>query len=249
MSELSFSRDEIAELWQYLTPDEKAEITRLFEQMPIWTPIAGVQSQAYLSQATITGYGGAAGGGKGLALDTLLATPTGFITMADVTVGDTLLDEMGNPCQVIGMSEINHRHCFRLTFDDGASVVADDVHRWVTFDAKELEALTRRTPEFREKRRLNRESTAKATTSQAKLEQLKAHNASIAKALPLPLPTGTMRDTQTLFDTLLSERGRRNHAIKVANALNLDEADLIVPPYTLGAWLGDGASRNGQIPV
>jgi hypothetical protein len=102
----------------------------LFDQMPIWTPIAGVQTQAYLSKATITGYGGAAGGGKGLALDTLLATPTGFTTMADVVVGDTLLDETGNPCQVIGVSEISQRPCFELVFDDGTTVIADDVHRW-----------------------------------------------------------------------------------------------------------------------
>ena len=130
MSNLSFTRDEILELWEHLTPDEQAEIMSLFDQMPIWTPIAGVQTQAYLSKATITGYGGAAGGGKGLALDTLLATPTGFITMANVVVGDTLLDETGNPCQVIGVSEISQRPCFELVFDDGTTVIADDVHRW-----------------------------------------------------------------------------------------------------------------------
>ena len=130
MSNPSFTRDEILELWEHLTPDEQAEIMSLFDQMPIWTPIAGVQTQAYLSKATITGYGGAAGGGKGLALDTLLATPTGFTTMADVAVGDTLLDEAGNPCQVIGVSEISQRPCFELVFDDGTTVIADDVHRW-----------------------------------------------------------------------------------------------------------------------
>lgn len=130
MSNPSFTRDEILELWEHLTPDEQADIMSLFDQMPIWTPIAGVQTQAYLSKATITGYGGAAGGGKGLALDTLLATPTGFITMADVVVGDTLLDETGNPCQVIGVSEISQRPCFELVFDDGTTVIADDVHRW-----------------------------------------------------------------------------------------------------------------------
>ena len=130
MSNPSFTRDEILELWEHLTPDEQAEIMSLFDQMPIWTPIAGVQTQAYLSKATITGYGGAAGGGKGLALDTLLATPTGFITMANVVVGDTLLDEAGNPCQVIGVSEISQRPCFELVFDDGTTVIADDVHRW-----------------------------------------------------------------------------------------------------------------------
>lgn len=130
MSNPSFTRDEILELWEHLTPDEQAEIMSLFDQMPIWTPIAGVQTQAYLSKATITGYGGAAGGGKGLALDTLLATPAGFTTMADVVVGDTLLDETGNPCQVIGVSEISQRPCFELVFDDGTTVIADDVHRW-----------------------------------------------------------------------------------------------------------------------
>ena len=130
MSNPSFTRDEILELWEHLTPDEQAEIMSLFDQMPIWTPIAGVQTQAYLSKATITGYGGAAGGGKGLSLDTLLATPTGFITMANVVVGDTLLDEAGNPCQVIGVSEISQRPCFELVFDDGTTVIADDVHRW-----------------------------------------------------------------------------------------------------------------------
>ena len=130
MSNPSFTRDEILELWEHLTPDEQAEIMSLFDQMPIWTPIAGVQTQAYLSKATITGYGGAAGGGKGLALDTLLATPTGFTTMADVVVGDTLLDEAGNPCQVIGVSDISQRPCFELVFDDGTTVIADDVHRW-----------------------------------------------------------------------------------------------------------------------
>ena len=56
MSNPSFTRDEILELWEHLTPDEQAEIMSLFDQMPIWTPIAGVQTQAYLSKATITGY-------------------------------------------------------------------------------------------------------------------------------------------------------------------------------------------------
>ncbi len=58
------NRDEIAKLWEYMTPSEQAEIIKLLDQMPIWTPLPGVQTKAYLSDATITGYGGAAGGGK-----------------------------------------------------------------------------------------------------------------------------------------------------------------------------------------
>ena len=40
---------------------------------------------------------------------------------------------------------------------------------------------------------------------------------------------------------------RPNHAIALTGALQLPEADLPVPPYTLGAWLGDGTSAAAQI--
>ncbi|WP_407940590.1 replicative DNA helicase [Micromonospora purpureochromogenes] len=40
---------------------------------------------------------------------------------------------------------------------------------------------------------------------------------------------------------------RLNHAVLNAGALQLPEADLAVPPYTLGAWLGDGHSAGSRI--
>ncbi|HKT05831.1 MAG TPA: replicative DNA helicase [Rugosimonospora sp.] len=41
--------------------------------------------------------------------------------------------------------------------------------------------------------------------------------------------------------------GRANHAVENCRPLELPECDLPIPPYTLGAWLGDGVSRAGQI--
>ncbi|GAA3229264.1 hypothetical protein GCM10010532_063590 [Dactylosporangium siamense] len=41
--------------------------------------------------------------------------------------------------------------------------------------------------------------------------------------------------------------GRLNHAVENCRALQLPERDLLVPPYTLGAWLGDGHSAAGRI--
>jgi hypothetical protein len=41
------------------------------------------------------------GSGKALALDTPLATPSGWTTMGDVKVGDTLFDEQGRLCRVM----------------------------------------------------------------------------------------------------------------------------------------------------
>ncbi|MDR2219737.1 MAG: terminase family protein [Methylobacillus sp.] len=209
-----------------------------------WRPLAGPQMAAYFSKADVMGYGGSAGGGKGLALDTLLPTPAGWVSMRDVAVGDTLFDESGRVCNVIAVSDVSARPCFRLTFDDGSSIVADDVHRWVTFDAKELSALTRKTDEWRAARRAKRPSRAKPTTSQARLAALARLNSRDTTTAP---PCGTMRDTALLSATLRTSARRANHAIQVAHTLELPDVALPIPPYTLGAWLGDGSSRNGQI--
>jgi len=68
---------------------------------------------------------------KCLALDTPLPTPTGWTTMGSVKSGDNLLDEKGKPCKVLSVSpvQINHK-CYRITLDDGSSIVADEDHLW-----------------------------------------------------------------------------------------------------------------------
>ena len=40
--------------------------------------------------------------------------------------------------------------------------------------------------------------------------------------------------------------GRLNHAVALANPADLPHRDLPFPPYSLGAWLGDGTSRASQ---
>jgi len=124
-----------------LPEDEREAVVRMAldgTKDKIWVPNPGPQTDAYFCDADELFYGGSAGGGKGLALDTLLPTPSGWTTMGEVSVGDTLFDEHGYPCAVTAVSAISHRPCYRLRFDDGTEIVADDVHRWVTFNAKEL---------------------------------------------------------------------------------------------------------------
>jgi hypothetical protein len=241
------SISDIEHLLKHLSQAEIDEIQSIIDDAPIWLPIPGPQVTAYLSNADIIGFGGAAGGGKGLALDTPIPTPTGWSTMMDLSAGNELFDDAGNICRVVAVSEINHRPCYRLVFDDGSELIADDVHRWITFDSKELAALTRRDPSWREARRLKRQSRAKESTSAARLNALAKHNSAIGAANSLSAPEGTMRDTLEISNSVVTSRGRRNHAIKVCGALQTPISDLIVPPYTLGAWLGDGASANGQI--
>jgi len=68
---------------------------------------------------------------EALALDTPLPTPRGWTTMGEVEPGDFLVGRDGRPCQVLGKSDVHHgRPCYRVTFEDGTSVVADANHLW-----------------------------------------------------------------------------------------------------------------------
>ena len=213
----------------------------------IWRPLPGPQFMAATSPADIVGFGGAAGGGKGLGISTPLPTPEGWVRMGDVKIGDTLFDEQGHPCRVSAVSEEQHRACYRLIFDDGAELIADDVHRWLTFDANELAALTRRAPEWRAARRAKRPSRATRDPSPARVAALARHNAEIGANAAKATPCGTLRDTAQLAQTVKTASGRKNHAVLVAKGLELPEADLPIPPYVLGVWLGDGSSNCGII--
>lgn len=67
---------------------------------------------------------------KGLALDTLLPTPTGFTTMGDIAVGDQVFDMDGKICTVNGKSEVKLLPCYEVEFASGAIVVCDEEHLW-----------------------------------------------------------------------------------------------------------------------
>ena len=58
------SESEIDNYLDSLDDDERAEICKLLADAPLWFPLEGPQMAAYLSDAEVIGYGGAAGGGK-----------------------------------------------------------------------------------------------------------------------------------------------------------------------------------------
>jgi hypothetical protein len=75
------------------------------------------------------------GSGKALALDTPLVTASGWTTMGDVKVGDTLFDERSRMCRVIHATEVMHDHpCYSVRFSDGEEIVCDAEHLWTVND-------------------------------------------------------------------------------------------------------------------
>jgi hypothetical protein len=70
-----------------------------------------------------------------LALDTPVPTPGGWRQLGELTEGDYVYGRDGREVRVLGHSPIHvNRHCYRVTFENGASVVTDGSHRWKVID-------------------------------------------------------------------------------------------------------------------
>ena len=75
------------------------------------------------------------GYGKALALDTPVLTTHGLVPIGEIQDGDELFDETGTPCRVVKAHAVLHgRPCYKMTFDDGTTVVCDREHLWPVVD-------------------------------------------------------------------------------------------------------------------
>jgi replicative DNA helicase len=156
--------------------------------------------------------------GKALALDTPLATPTGWTTMGDVAVGDQLLGADGRPTTVVAATAVLHgRPCYEVEFSDGTTVVADAQHQWLT-----------------ETRASRRSALAAARGDNRTRAQ---------RTFP---SVRTTEEILTTLHCNGTER-RLNHAVANARPLDLPDRELPLTPYALGIWLGDGHASGARI--
>ena len=158
------------------------------------------------------------GVGKALALDTPLPTPSGWTSMDEVQVGDLLIGADGLPTRVVATTDVMvGRPCFEVEFSDGTVIVADAEHQWLT------------------ETRASRKSAQAAAVGYNRTKNQQTFAA--------------VRTTRDIADTLrcpTTDR-RLNHSVVNTHAIQTSEKDLLVPPYTMGAWLGDGTSMAAQL--
>ncbi len=95
---------------------------------------AGIQ---YALERKSTLIGDEMGLGKGLCYGTPMLTPTGFVKVEDVHVGDELCDPDGGVARVTGVFPQPAQPVYRVTFSDGASVTVDGPHRWLVLTAND----------------------------------------------------------------------------------------------------------------
>lgn len=228
-----------------LPPEAQAEIDKELAEATghmKWVPNPGPQTECYYCTADQILYGGQAGGGKALALDTPLPTPAGWTTMGAVAVGDVLFAADGTPTRVTAVSPVMiGRPCYVIRFSDDSEIVADADHRWFTVSASERDRQLRTSAEWRERRKVRR-----SLRGTGKRPDLTLRNSQSARLRQEVLP-GRVRTTKEIAETLLSSRGALNHAVPVGGAIQAPEATLPIDPYLLGAWLGDGSSYKGEI--
>ncbi|MPV35827.1 replicative DNA helicase [Georgenia subflava] len=155
--------------------------------------------------------------GKALALDTPLPTPSGWTTMGDVRVGDELIAADGTPTKVVAATEVmTDRPCYEITFDDGTIIVADAQHQWLT------------------ETRASRKSAQAAAVKYNRYQ----HQRTFA----------TVATTEHIAETLRCDTADRrlNHCVVNTKPLELPERDLLIDPYVMGVWLGDGHSAGAR---
>ena len=238
-------REQLATLAEYMLVLQELDAARAPQQ---FCPQAPTERQSeFLARTEFEAlFGGSAGGGKMLPVDLPLPTPSGWVNVGDVRVGDEVFSESGAPIRVTHVHPIDLRpESWRLTFDDGTQIECCGDHLWHTFTADDLLALTKRTPEWRAARRAKRPSRVSGRKSARFAASLAARNAARPPPCKAP-PTGAIRTTREVAATLRVGK-RANHAIPVAGALQCPEADLPLDPYAFGVWLGDGTSTAGTI--
>lgn len=70
------------------------------------------------------------GTGKALPLDTPMLTPRGWVTMADIKVGDMVIGRNGKPTRVTGVYPQGIQDVYSITFSDNTKAVSTTDHLW-----------------------------------------------------------------------------------------------------------------------
>lgn len=70
------------------------------------------------------------GVGKAQPLYSKVLTPSGFVTMGSLSIGDEVISGEGNVCHVIGIYPQGKKPVYELTFDDGSKCRCSDEHLW-----------------------------------------------------------------------------------------------------------------------
>lgn len=154
-----------------------------------------------------------------LSIDTPIPTPDGWKKMGELRVGDLVFDEMGNPVSVTFVSQRWNAKRNRVVFSDHSHIDAHPDHRWCAFDRKSHSVYTNGHSEY--------------STGWHEWKNKRNSKCSI-------VTTSEMAQT-------LRHKSMRNWTIPTAKPIQVGKKNLLIAPYVLGLWLGDGGRGTPAI--
>ncbi len=172
---------------------------------------------------------GLPGSGKALDINTPIPTINGFKPMGEICIGDVVFDENGKKCNVINATDIMYNHpCYKITFSDHTEIIADAGHLW------ETETRSARMSKLTAKK--NGRDTGRELRNRGIDQSFKRE-------------VSCLKTTEQIAESLYREHGKRlNHSIKIAEPIQWNNnSELLLDPYLLGVWLGDGGYDRGEI--
>lgn len=174
------------------------------------------------------------GSGKALRVDTPIPTPEGWKSIGEIVAGDKVFDEHGNVSTVVEAHDpYVPERMYKVTFSDGEVLYADGDHQWVTWTHQDRKQYLR----YRE---LVQDFPEDWVNYQIDLTDCHGNVTGVVGP--------KIRTTDEIFATQsFGHRQDRNHCIPLARPINLPEQDLLIEPYVLGYWLGDGDSKSGML--
>ena len=154
--------------------------------------------------------------GKALALDTPLPTPTGWTTMGEVAVGDELIGADGRPTPVVAATEVMAGRPCYEVEFSDGTSIVADAEHQWLTETR-----ASRKSEWAARNRYNRMRHQGTFPSVTTTEQIAA-------------------------TVTVDSSGRLNHSIANARPVHGAERRLLIPPYALGVWLGDGHTAGAR---
>ena len=162
--------------------------------------------------------------GKALESNTKIYTPSGTKKIGDLTVGEKVIGSDGNSYNVIGVYPQGIKDLYRVTFNDGYSILCCDEHIWSVSTSANG----------------NNSNLRKTLTIDLTLKQL------IDKDLQIKRIEGKNNKLQPTY--YISKTGQPKWQIPIVKPINFNNTNkLPINPYLLGLLIGDGGISGKSI--
>lgn len=157
----------------------------------------------------------------------LLFTPYGRKKMGEIKVGDMVVGSDGNPIEVIGVFPQGKKETYKVTFNDGFSVLVGYEHLWSVSS-----------PNYGSNRKNERRKKSLVLSTKQMYEGGKI----IVKG------EGKNKDKDYEIDTYYkSPNGNNKWQIPIVKPINFNKKEFLpIDPYLLGLCLGDGHITNSS---